>query len=73
LEVIDDYNISIDASFENVDLLCIGKEINDFNTLDKNAIFTYNLSATQELSRICKRQQVIIDNLLLRIQAIEDK
>jgi len=69
--IIDDCNFTIDAILETQQLLCIGKKVYDFNTLDKNAIFTYNVSATQELYRMIIKQQTIIDSLLARIEAIE--
>ena len=73
IEIIDEYKIIIDAILEPKTLFCIGREITHFHTLDKNSIFTYNVSATQELSRQNERQQILIDDLLLRIQALEDR
>jgi len=45
--------------------------VDDFHILNKNAIFTYNVSATQELHRIITRQQAVIDDLASRIEALE--
>ena len=73
IEIVDEYNIIIDSVSETKELFCIGKEINNFHSLDKNVIFSYNVSATQELSRQNERQQILIDNLLLRIEALENK
>jgi hypothetical protein len=44
-----------------------GKEIEDFNYLNKNYIFTLNVCATQELHRMIIRQQAVIDSLISRI------
>jgi len=49
-----------------------GEEIEDFNYLNKNYIFTLNVCATQELHRIITRQQGIIDSLISRIELIEN-
>jgi len=35
------------------------------------AIYTLNVSATQELHRIIMRQQTVIDSLIARIEALE--
>jgi len=48
-----------------------GEEIEDFNYLNKSYIFTLNVCATQELHRMIGRQQVIIDSLISRIEALE--
>jgi len=50
-----------------------GEIIQDFHYLDKLSIFTLNVCATQELHRIITRQQVIIDNLISRIEIIENR
>jgi len=53
-------------------------EIQDFHYLDKMMIFTHNISATQELHRMLKRQETIIDtqqtvinSLISRIEMLE--
>jgi len=51
--------------------LSTGEEIEDFNYLNKNYIFTLNICATQELHRMLVRQQEIIDSLISRIEALE--
>jgi hypothetical protein len=48
-----------------------GEIIQDFHYLDKMAIYTLNVCATQELHRMIGRQQVIIDSLISRIEALE--
>ena len=42
------------------------------NILDKNAIYAINISATQELERKVERQEILINHLLSRIEALED-
>ena len=48
-----------------------GEEINDFRNIDYNGLVTLNISATQELSKLVKKQQQQIDLLLKRIEALE--
>ena len=49
---------------DNMDRVFVhGHEINDFHYLDKNAIYTHNVSATQELYKIIMQQQEQIDML----------
>jgi len=48
-----------------------GDEIQDFHYLDKMMIYTHNVSVTQELHRMLKRQETIIDSLISRIEALE--
>ena len=49
-----------------------GDIIQDFHYLDKMAIFTLNVCVTQELHRIITRQQLVIDNLIARIELLEN-
>ena len=46
----NDNTFTFDAQYTNV--FCYGSEVNDFNILDKNKLFTLNFSATQEIDRI---------------------
>jgi len=48
-----------------------GETVQDFHYLDKAMIFTLNVAATQELHRIIMRQQIVIDGLITRIEALE--
>ena len=43
---------TIIEKYDNSDIFINGKIVNDFNILDKNYIYTLNVSATQELHRI---------------------
>ena len=52
-----------------------GKIVDDFNILDKNYIYTLNVSATQQLHRIIMDQKNKINDLkprLARLEAIID-
>jgi hypothetical protein len=78
VNVIDEYNFTINETLEVTELFIYGKEINDLCVLDKQAIFTVGISSIQQLSRICDRQQImidsqqtIIDDLLSRVLALE--
>ncbi|KAJ1463707.1 hypothetical protein T484DRAFT_1758635, partial [Baffinella frigidus] len=61
VDVIDDHTFIIDKTITETKLFCFGKEIHDFNVLDKQAIFTVNVSATQQLYRMVIEQQATIE------------
>ena len=49
---------------DNMDRVFVhGHEVNNFHYLDKNSIYTHNVSATQELYKIIMQQQEQIDML----------
>jgi hypothetical protein len=64
-----------------------GREVNDFHYLNKNAIFTMNVNVTQELYKMIidqnklikekeeeiKKQNEILNNLIYRIELLENK
>jgi hypothetical protein len=56
LEISSNY-IKIDNKIEDNYGFIYGKEVDDFHILDKKIIFTLNVSATQELNKIIKKQQ----------------
>jgi len=77
LEITDTY-IKVDLketekSTEKTKVFLYGKEVNDFHTISKEYIFTLNVCATQELYRIIKEQQSIINDLKNRIEILENK
>ena len=47
-----DNNIIVDKVIDGSDIFINGKIVDDFNILDKNYIYTLNVSATQQLHRI---------------------
>ncbi|MCW3110305.1 MAG: hypothetical protein JWQ09_4811 [Segetibacter sp.] len=50
-----------------------GEEVNDFRTVDYDGLTTLNISATQELSKLVKKQQAAIDALTEEIQKMKEK
>ena len=53
-------HIKIDKKIEGDKCFIYGKEIDDFHILDKDTIFTINVSATQELIKKLKKQKKIL-------------
>jgi hypothetical protein len=58
LEIIDEYSFRVNKNYQNnpSDVFVYGRFVDDFTTLDKNAIFTVGIAAIQELDRIIIRQ-----------------
>jgi len=56
LEITDTY-IKIDKSLEDDKIFVYGKKIKDFHNINKNYIFTLNVSATQELHKRLEIQE----------------
>jgi uncharacterized coiled-coil protein SlyX len=50
-----------------------GEEVNDFRTIDYEGLSTLNISATQELSKLVKAQQVIIENQQKQLDLMEKR
>jgi hypothetical protein len=50
-----------------------GEEVDDFRTVDYEGLTTLNISATQELSKLVKKQQALIELLEKRVAALETK
>ena len=51
--------------------LLVGQEVDDFHTLDKNAVFVVATSAIQELDRQLQAERARNDELQVRLQALE--
>lgn len=47
-----------------------GEEVNDFRTVDYEGLTTLNISATQELSKLLKKQQLQIDEQNKKIEVL---
>ncbi len=65
----------MDSGIDGSDIFINGKIVDDFNILDKNYIYTLNVSATQQLHRIIMDQKNKINDLkprLARLEAIID-
>ena len=57
----NDDTFTFDNKYDNV--FCYGKEVDDFNTVDKNKLFCLNFSATQEIDKIQQEHNTRIVNL----------
>ncbi|MDN3659491.1 tail fiber domain-containing protein [Ferruginibacter paludis] len=76
-----DTKVIISVPFIKSDNIFVyGEEVDDFRTVDYEGLTTLNISATQELSNLIKRQQTVIENqqqqidlLLKRMEVIEKK
>jgi Chaperone of endosialidase len=54
-------------------LFVYGEEVDDFRTVDYEGLTTLNISATQELTRIIKKQALMIMQLEKRLAVLESK
>jgi len=50
-----------------------GEEVDNFRTVDYEGLTTLNISATQELGKLVKKQQAMIERLEKRISLLEEK
>ena len=50
-----------------------GEQVDDFRTVDYEGLTTLNISATQELSRLIKKQAIMIKNLERKLSAMDSK
>lgn len=63
--------VIIDAANSKVDKVFVyGEEVDDFRTVDYEGLTTLNISATQELSKLVKKQQAAIEAQSLQIAAL---
>jgi hypothetical protein len=79
-EVIDDLTFKVKAidnmkvfDYTGNKLFVYGTEVDDFNTLNKDYIFTLNVCATQELHRRIEAQEARIKELETKIEQILSK
>ncbi len=69
-----EYKVVINATVIKTDKAFVyGEEVDDFRTVDYDGLTTLNISATQELSRLIKKQTAIINSLEKRLSALESK
>ena len=66
-----DNNIIVDKVIDGSDIFINGKIVDDFNILDKNYIYTLNVSATQQLHKIIMEQKNEINGLKTRLARLE--
>ena len=77
-EILDDKTFSInefidrDDIFENK-LFIYGQEIDDFNNLDKNAIFTITTAALKQVDKELQDTKTIVQNQKTRIELLEQQ
>ena len=64
-------NIIVDKVIDGSDIFINGKIVDDFNILDKNYIYTLNVSASQQLHRIIMEQKNEINDLKTRLARLE--
>jgi hypothetical protein len=70
----DDKDVIIEATDLKADKIFVyGEEVNDFRTVDYEGLTTLNISASQELSKLIKKQQAIIELLEKRLRVLENK
>lgn len=66
-----DNTFTFDQSYNNV--VCYGKEVNDFHVLDKQKLFALNFSATQEIDRIQQKHKQEIAELNNKVISLQNQ
>ena len=69
-ESISNY-LELTKKYNNV--FCIGREVDDFHTVDKNKLFALNFSATQELDRQQQADKSKIQSLEEKVASLESE
>jgi len=69
LQILDTSKLDSNES----EIFVYGREVNDFHTLNKDAIFTVNVAATQELDRQLQAAKVQIASLETRLALLESQ
>jgi hypothetical protein len=69
LQILDKTKLDLTDS----EIFVYGREVEDFHSLDKNAIFTINVAATQELDRQLQAAKVQITSLETRLALLESQ
>ena len=62
-----DVSMDVSDSFPGEKVYVYGRRVNDFHTLDKNAIFTVGIAALQEVDRQFQQKQTTIDQLTAQL------
>jgi hypothetical protein len=70
-EVINAYSFTIQDTIDDKRIFVYGKEVPDFHTLDKNAIFTIGVAAVQELDRQLQYLKLRFASFEERLVALE--
>jgi len=64
--------IKVDKKIEDDKCFIYGKEVEDFHILDKNLIYTLNVSATQELNKRIEELDRIIKEKEIKVKELEE-
>jgi len=74
ISIPSDKEVLINVSELKSDTLFVyGEQVNDFRTVDYDGLTTLNISATQELSKLVKKQQDEIDMLISEVNELKTK
>jgi hypothetical protein len=76
-EIINDYSFEIYEEIEIMEqeknkIFIYGKKVKDFLKLDYSSLYSLNIACTQELYKIVKEQEIIIENLKNRIELLKN-
>jgi hypothetical protein len=76
--IIDEYSFEIydDIELNNNEknnIFIYGKKVIDFKKLDYSSLYSLNIKATQELYKLIREQETIIETLQTRIIELENK
>ena len=66
-----DNTFTFDTQYTNV--FCYGSEVDDFNIVDKNKLYTLNFSATQEIDRIQQTHITKIETLETEVSTLKQE
>ena len=68
------YQVVINATdLKTNNAFVYGVQVDDFRTVDYEGLTTLSISATQELSKLVKKQQIVIDVLTEEIRKMKEK
>jgi uncharacterized coiled-coil protein SlyX len=61
------------ADLKTGNIFVYGEEVDDFRTVDYEGLTTLNISATQEVSKLFNKQQIVIENQQRQIELLEKR
>lgn len=74
ISIPSDRQVIINAGDLKIDKVFVyGEEVDDFRTVDYEGLTTLNISATQEISKLVRKQQEIIDKQQTQISLLEKR
>jgi hypothetical protein len=71
-EIVSGDIFKVKGELKGVNTFAYGVEVDDFHTLNKDAIFTVALSALQQVDKELQETKQTVNDLLQRIQALEN-